>query len=467
MATSRVLGALLFCASFLAFATRSSPTLECRQNSGNCINCLADPSCGYCASSQACVPGNETGPTAGSCPQWDFNSCPTPAPISLPKPWKTFGGDDSRRGFIDVSLPSVPLMAFKWSQPNSPPTGSAVTSRKYVWFVQTTNDSLMLTVRSKLTGALVKNIPLGATSGYSTPYIHEAADTVVVQINEPNEGTLISAFSMTTFESKWNVSGASQWPLLPFGLAGIDDIIFAPVGSQTSEIVAINVSNGITLWTASGYNADGGCDSWGPTIHNNQVLWNKETGESNPTMVGGLSVTSSEPLWNYSWAEAWQGYSAHWYTVSATSDIVLASPWGSGVVQYTALNVSESPAKVMWSQNCSYTYNSNVPMASDGEFAFAVCNGSVMSLHLQTGALGTNYHCPVACVAPVVVTNTHVIALSSGSCVYAFRKGVSQAASAYCSNVTSTQYVAAAIDSETLTLLVNGYPNMIAIDLSA
>ena len=48
----------------------------------NCGKCTANPSCGWCSTSQSCVLGNEKGPLVGKCSFYDFTSCIGPKDCS-------------------------------------------------------------------------------------------------------------------------------------------------------------------------------------------------------------------------------------------------------------------------------------------------------------------------------------------------------------------------------------------------
>jgi hypothetical protein len=45
----------------------------CSDNA-TCLDCTGQAGCGYCATSGECVSGTLTGPTRGSCADWDFTS---------------------------------------------------------------------------------------------------------------------------------------------------------------------------------------------------------------------------------------------------------------------------------------------------------------------------------------------------------------------------------------------------------
>lgn len=62
--------------SAIAAATSVNAFTTCRALSATgCDACLANPDCGWCATTQVCVPGTWAGPSIGNCSTWDFATC--------------------------------------------------------------------------------------------------------------------------------------------------------------------------------------------------------------------------------------------------------------------------------------------------------------------------------------------------------------------------------------------------------
>ena len=53
---------------------------DCVHNT--CTGCTGDAGCGWCQTTQTCTDGTSTGPTSGSCVDWDYlnSDCPAPLP---------------------------------------------------------------------------------------------------------------------------------------------------------------------------------------------------------------------------------------------------------------------------------------------------------------------------------------------------------------------------------------------------
>ena len=466
---------LVILASWLVLSSFAAETLECRQYSGHCDSCLADPNCGYCGVTEACVPGTYSGPNVGNCSSWEFESCgqpgptpapstPTPSPGSLTNVWGTYGGDNSRTSYAPVTFGTLNNKSVTIAQ-NIHCATSPVTSEEYVFCMSGAN----VIAVSLSTGSLVWNTSVASSySQLSPPFYDPQTRKVVVQVNLADEGTLITALEVDTGLLNWTYQDNSQWPILPYGLVAHDGLVYAPVGSQTSFVVALRLSDGQMVWREEGYNADAGCDQWGPTIAvingSAQVLWNKETGESYPTMVGALDAKTGAALWSVSYAESWQGYSAYWYPVYSGEGLVLISPWGySSPTSFTLLDISSSnhPTE-LWQFNVSQ--RSKGSAVANG-VAYVLSGSQIVALSLATGSVQAMYSAePVA--APFIVTDDALFAqsLNNNNCMVQFSLDTKALVGTYCSNSPVNGIALAAKDKK---LVIAGSSNIYIVSSSS
>ncbi len=303
----------MFCILVLVFVA-SSFAQTCRSFS-SCNACLQDPECGWCNSAKVCVPGNLTGPSFGSCSDWDFYNCDHTAPPS--SDWPCFGGGNSRSGFRSVSLGQVKPSQLWRASFGGLMSSSSILVDNVVYAVGGSggfsNQTLLLFGLDAKTGKQVFQVSLGQASSFSAPAASADRSMLFVQTVGVNEGIIVYAVNIPKQQIAWRGQGSSQWAQYPYGpLVTLSGDLFFLDGEYNGQVH--RYSNGSSAYDVALYGTSAGCDYSTLTLWSQQpdlIYWTTAPGEGNGAVVGAINRTSGESVFQIPLSADWDGYSTY------------------------------------------------------------------------------------------------------------------------------------------------------------
>jgi len=400
------------------FSTAQTPACRLR---AACFDCLENPSCGWCATSGACVAGSNEGPTEGTCNNWRWYTCTQDAQ------WQTYGGSTSRAAWRDVHLrkPVQPTLRFAQNLTEGQPcdyVGAPVISSGTVYtanFCCVTHD-LTVFAHEAMTGSLLWNYTKAAYTNFpSTPTL--AGDFLLVDV--PITFATLWAVSLEGVATSYEITIRSSLPAgpCPYGAAVLEseNLAFVP---NWSQLAAVNLTSHAVVWNVD---VQQGVAPpifyWGVTVYRDKrVLFVTET--KDPNQLAGLGEV--DPLNGHiTWLHRVPPNEAN--TLSevcsvpvVSGDIVLGVHWNQHNVTLFAYHMEEE--RLLWDFSCGAPFVSDpyprqltvdLSPAADGANAYFVCADHIQVLDLKTGKPSAPpIACPHACYpSKPLVLRSHLI----------------------------------------------------------
>ena len=301
---------------FVLLFVASASAQTCRSFS-SCKSCLQDPECGWCSgASQVCVPGNSSGPSFGSCTDWEFYKCDHTTPPS--SDWPSFGGGNSHSGFRPISLGQVEPSQLWRASFRGASSSSSILVENILYAVSASggfsNLTLLLVGLDANTGKQVFEVSLGQASSFSAPAASADRSMLFVQTVGVNEGIMVYAVNIPTQQIAWRGQGPSQWANYPYGpLVTFSGDLFFLDGEYNGQVHRYN-SNGSSAYDVALYGTSGGCDCSTLSLWSQQpnlIFWTTAPGEGNGAIVGAINITTGESVFQIPLSANWDGYSTY------------------------------------------------------------------------------------------------------------------------------------------------------------